>query len=482
MTVTDTGNVKLAIARRRADARLIRIRDALTLRASGHPAEYACPYCEARVFTVDTSTDRAVHFRHEHGVECAATSGLETWLHHQAKKAFSDRKEIRLPPVDGYVGEVRSFTTVALEKNLQGSSLRPDAIAQDIRGEIAVEFAVTHFCEVGKQLEFMQRKLPAIEVDLSAAPGPVEDMSQEELEDWILFQAPRIWIASPAMAEPEPEIIVEDIPEIETSPTPHSSSPVWGRDSTWSSSAFMGEYVVPNLKVSRSRQPSPSASPEIENAKLHVARRATDFHLVPVWTALTFRDAGQAAEYNCPYCREPVEPVSTFMATGHFRHQEGVRCPGKGGGAEEWLHWQARKTFRDRKEILLPPLDDDGVGDVRAFSSVFVNKHIYMSSIRPDAIAVVDQGELAVEFAVVKCCSPARVIEYQKRDYTAIEVNLMASDLYDMPPDQLDDWILFKAPRKWISRPQQASSNMLYPIPDVFASRWARNGIDGFGI
>jgi hypothetical protein len=345
MTETDSGNVKLAIARRTSDARLIRIRDALALRASGQAADYACPYCEARVFTVDTSTDRAVHYRHEHGVECAATGGLETWLHHQAKKAFRDHKEIRLPSVDGYIGEIRSFASVAIEQPLRGTAFRPDALAEDIQGQIAVEFAVTHFCEPGKVLEYMLRKLPAIEVDLSAAA--VDDLTPEQLDDWILFQAPRTWIASPAIADPEPEIVLDNVPEIEIT-SRSCSRPAWGNGSMGSGGARTGDGNR-HLSSPKPRRQQPSSRPEIEQetpqeqearwARNRIKSRYLEFRYGDQWTLAERWNRGRCQPGVGWTISPPEADEFEDVADWKAFEAKAIGLRNRFGEAAMWEHW-----------------------------------------------------------------------------------------------------------------------------------------------
>ena len=345
MTETDTGNVKLAIARRTFDARLIRIRDALALRARGHAADYACPYCEARVFTVDPAMDRAVHFRHEPGVECSGLGGgLETWLHWRAKKAFRDRREIRLPSVDGYIGEIRSFASVALEQPLRGTAFRPDAIAEDVQGQIAFEFAYSHFCEPGKILEYRLRRLPAIEVDLSAAA--VDDLTPEQLDDWILFEAPRKWIASPTTADPEPEIVLDDVPEVEM-PSRSCSRPGWGNGFTWSGGA-RGDDGNRRPQSPKPRRQQPLSRPEIEQetpaeqedrwARNRIKSRYLEFRYGDQWTLAEHWNRGRC-QPRIGWTISPPE-VDEFEDVTDWKAFEAkaIRLRDQFGEASMWEH------------------------------------------------------------------------------------------------------------------------------------------------
>jgi hypothetical protein len=79
--------------------------------------------------------------------------------------------------------------TAALEPGLDG--LRPDVVAVVAGRPLLVEVAVTHPCGPGKLALIRERRLAAVEIDLSRIP---RDASPEELERAVLRSAPRRWL------------------------------------------------------------------------------------------------------------------------------------------------------------------------------------------------------------------------------------------------------------------------------------------------
>jgi len=90
--------------------------------------------------------------------------------------------------------EVRfTLDEVVIEPDLGG--VRPDILGrrkvEDGTKELLIEVAVSHFCEPKKIELIRERKVAAIEIDLSQVP---RNGSREEMEQAIITTAPRIWL------------------------------------------------------------------------------------------------------------------------------------------------------------------------------------------------------------------------------------------------------------------------------------------------
>ncbi len=173
--------------------------DGRLLRASAVPAGLACgcscPGCGAPL-VARRGRRRTAHFAHATGRTCA--SAHETVLHRLAKQLIADGAPLALPEVAAEHGGrrrlVRPATTirpdaVALERGLDG--LRPDILAAVAGRPLLVEVAVTHPCGPEKAALIRQRRLAAVEIDLSRVP---RDATPDALERAVLCSAPRRWL------------------------------------------------------------------------------------------------------------------------------------------------------------------------------------------------------------------------------------------------------------------------------------------------
>ena len=172
-----------------------------------HFAHYAVPSGSTR-----TKTDNLV----------ACTGGPETVVHKMAKQLIQERRSLVLPPVfvqceyqwiDRTLVESEqssqapvavSFRDVALESRI--GNITPDILAtldgaNGFAGErIAIEIAVTHFCDETKKTLIRKAGLRCVEIDLSGfafEPGaPVSDF-QDRLWCYLTDPARITWIYSP---------------------------------------------------------------------------------------------------------------------------------------------------------------------------------------------------------------------------------------------------------------------------------------------
>ena len=123
---------------------------------------------------------------------------LETTLHRLAKQPIADGARLLLPEVAAEHGGLRRLVrptaavraeTAALEPGLGG--LRPDVVATVARRPLLVGVAVTHPCGPEKVALIRQRRLAAVEVDLSWL---ARDAPPEAIERALLRSAPRRWL------------------------------------------------------------------------------------------------------------------------------------------------------------------------------------------------------------------------------------------------------------------------------------------------
>jgi len=147
----------------------------------------------------------APHFAHAGGRACK--TAWETTLHRLAKEVVCAARELLLPEavaeLDGvreHVAAAQVFRCEAVETEVDLGGLRPDAVLHRAGRTLAVEFAVTHFCEPEKVAELRRRELPCVEVDLSAVPRLA---TREAHARAILHEAPRRWLFNARVARAE---------------------------------------------------------------------------------------------------------------------------------------------------------------------------------------------------------------------------------------------------------------------------------------
>jgi hypothetical protein len=147
----------------------------------------------------------APHFAHAGGRACKAA--WETTLHRLAKEVVRAARELLLPEaaaeLDGvreHVAAAQVFRCEAVETEVDLGGLRPDAVLHRAGRTLAVEFAVTHFCEPEKVAELRRRELPCVEVDLSAVPRLA---TREAHARAILHEAPRRWLFNARIIQAE---------------------------------------------------------------------------------------------------------------------------------------------------------------------------------------------------------------------------------------------------------------------------------------
>ena len=144
----------------------------------------------------------APHFAHAGGRACKGA--WETTLHRLAKEAVRAARELLLPEAAAELDGVREpvaaaqvFRCEAIETEAELGGLQPDALLHRAGRTLAVEFAVTHFCEPEKVADLRRRGLPCVEVDLSAVPRLA---TRDAHARAILHEAPRRWLFNARIA------------------------------------------------------------------------------------------------------------------------------------------------------------------------------------------------------------------------------------------------------------------------------------------
>jgi hypothetical protein len=177
-----------------AAGRLVRAADV----PRGDACGCVCPDCR-RPFQTHQGPKRPWHFQHKPapGQPASCAGYPETMLHRLAKQTIADAGELWLPALvarhQHYREEIQPARRVAisdarLEPHL--GQIKPDLIATSANRELIIEVAVTHKAEPAKLAWLASNERPAIELDLSAG----RDMAADAIADFILREAPRIWL------------------------------------------------------------------------------------------------------------------------------------------------------------------------------------------------------------------------------------------------------------------------------------------------
>lgn len=181
-----------------AHGRVVHIDDV----ANGARCECICSQCAGLLIAKNGGQERAHHFAHESGTECAG--GAETAIHVAAKQIVADYKRIALPLPIGEMGNEKAkfsvFDQVQLEFALLNSSTQQriiaDCYAQNSLDLLIIEIAVFHRVDSDKATMIEDLGIPAIEIDLSDQIGKMVDWNN--LIRLVLFDmSRRRWILAP---------------------------------------------------------------------------------------------------------------------------------------------------------------------------------------------------------------------------------------------------------------------------------------------
>jgi hypothetical protein len=149
----------------------------ITKASNGKRCCCVCPGCRQPLIARNRGKKRIPYFAHApHGNDrVSCDSGFETAIHYAAKKILSGANQIKLPAVrekvlnqgeEWIISDERTFhyRNVRVEKNTR--RIRPDIILYGSKHKLAVEVAVTHFCDEAKKEAFADMRLPAVEIQL----------------------------------------------------------------------------------------------------------------------------------------------------------------------------------------------------------------------------------------------------------------------------------------------------------------------------
>jgi hypothetical protein len=126
------------------------------------------------------------HFRHHaEGTDCKGAR--ETALHKFAKQIICERLHMTLPD---QLGEMRSA-----EQEVWLDGIRPDVLAKYDSEDVVIEVYVAHRVPMEKIQQLAERKLTAVEIDLSYHRDL--DLTEDQLTYAVLYGAPRRWLIDP---------------------------------------------------------------------------------------------------------------------------------------------------------------------------------------------------------------------------------------------------------------------------------------------
>jgi len=159
----------------------------------GYNPEYICISCGHGLVARkgDVNVHHFAHLSAEHDDLCTYDKNAvlrygESVAHKYAKEAISKLKSITLPPIvmrmedkdcfgkriESTVsspkdGSLLTFEVIGSDVEVFLGSMKPDVVLSTKFGNLAVEVAVTHFCDEEKIKKYKELDLPAIEIDLS---------------------------------------------------------------------------------------------------------------------------------------------------------------------------------------------------------------------------------------------------------------------------------------------------------------------------
>lgn len=190
-----------------AQGRLVHVSQAARGRACG----LFCPACRTPLVAKKGEV-RVAHLAHDL-IDRHCVGAVETVTHRLAKEVFLERRTLLLPGFtmsaprprgrtgtwDALYPTTIQFDTVEVEAQLAG--VRPDAVAGWARGQIAVEFLVTHATTSEKVGRLRALGLAAIEIDLGRFVR--WDIEKEAIACAVVSDAPREWLTAPIPFAPE---------------------------------------------------------------------------------------------------------------------------------------------------------------------------------------------------------------------------------------------------------------------------------------
>lgn len=167
-----------------------------------------CPECKMPLVAKNNPDNiRTAHFAHSSGHTCKGA--LESALHLLAKQVLQECKGLRLPAFHHDYNPLNKqslfqksmpivFDKVLLEQAPSGilnHEIRADAIGLNADGEIAIEFAHTHFAGKTKKATLEATGICCIEINLEG-----QTLNKESLEQFFLSESENIyWLNNPRL-------------------------------------------------------------------------------------------------------------------------------------------------------------------------------------------------------------------------------------------------------------------------------------------
>ena len=187
---------------------------------SGLACECVCPACHGRL-QARKGEIRGHYFAHNQLSDCH--SSLETSIHLMAKQIIEEEKRLMLPqlivsesemdPWGDRVSEsevvtktkAQKLTSVTLEQQL--TDIRPDVLGFYRGRKILIEICVTHPVEKEKKKKIRERKLSAVEIDLSNVSYSV---SKDELRELVVNSVEnKKWLSLPSVLEAKQRVRIK---------------------------------------------------------------------------------------------------------------------------------------------------------------------------------------------------------------------------------------------------------------------------------
>lgn len=161
--------------------------------------KFRCPSCHGKMVARRGQNIRH-HFAHWPGDSCG---GPETVAHLLGKEVILRNKELLLPLTKKTIhakyyevpSQVISYSNPVAEKWVEG--FIPDILAEYKLKPFIIEIKVTHKTDYPKHSWIAKNNILAIEIDCKN----ILQITPEELDNFILFKAPRKMLFSPDLAE-----------------------------------------------------------------------------------------------------------------------------------------------------------------------------------------------------------------------------------------------------------------------------------------
>lgn len=172
--------------------------------------------------------------------------------------------------------------------------------------------------------------------------------------------------------------------------------------------------------------------------------------------------SGLACGCVCPGCRRPLVARKGEIRNHHFAHHSLVDDKPCIIAGETVLHRLAKEILGRRLTLKLPGLvfrdhgDSEEVVKPGRFYFDRAELELRAGEIVPDVVLHRGGRRLFIEFKVTHACGPEKIARIQKMDVGAVEIEL--EGFREVKLRELEQIILFKAPREWLHNPRTADA------------------------